>query len=311
MSNASLLSIDKVTKIYRTSERAFIPGLADLYEKTRDLGDLRKTFSAKKLLSAYRDIKTVVESKAEEFRRKDSVLQRARFLRELIVKEDEFAVTALLNVSLDIRQGEFLALAGPSGSGKSTLLNIIASLEQPTYGQVLFEGRNLEDLSEDDRSDFRRLNLGFVFQAFNLIPVLSAYENIEYALILKEVSPPERRERVWEGLRYVGLENCAHRRPSKLSGGQQQRVAIARALAASPKLILADEPTANLDSKTAAGILDLMQKINRDRGTTFLFSSHDALILERARRVVHLRDGSILSDDKNASLVAHEAASVS
>jgi putative ABC transport system ATP-binding protein len=149
------------------------------------------------------------------------------------------------------------------------LLNIIASLEQPTFGKVLFQGRNLEELTEDERSDFRRLNLGFVFQAFNLIPVFTAYENIEFALILKKVDPKERRDRVMESLRFVGLEDCAHRSPYKLSGGQQQRVAIARALAAEPKLILADEPTANLDSKTAVSILDLMQKELKKIGWTF------------------------------------------
>ncbi|MBI4669855.1 MAG: ABC transporter ATP-binding protein [Elusimicrobia bacterium] len=214
----------------------------------------------------------------------------------MIVKEDEFAVSALLDINLGFESGDFAAVAGPSGSGKSTLLNIIASLEQPTYGRVAFEGRNLEELGEDERAEFRRYNLGFVFQAFNLIPVLSALENIEYALILKGMKQEERRLRAREALNFVSLADCAHRRPAKLSGGQQQRVAIARALAAQPKLILADEPTANLDSKTAVVILDLMEKINREKNTTFIFSSHDPLILSRARRVIHLRDGVVVED---------------
>ncbi len=292
-----LFILNHITKVYRTHEHAFLPGLGSLFDQARDFENFRTSLSIKKVLSAYRDLKGTMHVKREEFRRRDSLAERARFFRELIYKEDEFAVTALVHVDLTISSGDFSALAGPSGSGKSTLLNIIATLEEPTDGQVLFEGRDLEGLNEDERAEFRLRNLGFVFQAFNLIPVLSAYENIEYALILKGISSSERTARVREALRFVDLTDCAYRRPQRLSGGQQQRVAIARALAVDPKLILADEPTANLDSKTAAQILDLMEKTNREKGTTFLFSSHDSLILDRARRVVHLRDGEIIRNE--------------
>jgi putative ABC transport system ATP-binding protein len=216
----------------------------------------------------------------------------------------------VVGVSASFESGEFSALAGPSGSGKTTLLNLIAALEEPTDGRVLFDGRDLGSLSENEKARFRLENLGVIFQAFNLIPVLSAFENVEYALILRGVQGVERRRRSLEALAFVGLSDCTHRRPNKLSGGQQQRVAIARALAAGPKLILADEPTANLDSKTAASILDLMGKVNREKGTTFIFSSHDSLVLSRARRIVHLRDGMVETDesqDGNARTVGAAA----
>ncbi|MBI2070547.1 MAG: ABC transporter ATP-binding protein [Elusimicrobia bacterium] len=265
------------------------------------MDNLREIFSTKNLLHVYREIRGTVEHAREELKHKDSIAERAKYLRELIYREDEFAVTALVDINLSFESGEFSAVAGPSGSGKSTLLNIVATLEQPTFGKIVFQGRDLEDLSEDDRAEFRLQNLGFVFQAFNLIPVLSAFENIEYALILKRIPREERRARAKEALAFVGLSDCSHRRPNKLSGGQQQRVAIARALAVHPKLILADEPTANLDSKTATQILDLMGQINREKGTTFIFSSHDPLVLSRARRVVHLRDGAIIKTDDRSN----------
>lgn len=310
MSEFPLITLTEVTKVYRTQEHAFLPGLGDLFEKARDLNHLKENLSMKKVIAAYQEIKGTVQNKREEFRRKDSLVERAKFLREMIYKEDEFAVSALLNVSLSVFSGEFSALAGPSGSGKSTLLNIVATLEEPTDGTVIFEGRDLVGLQEDARAEFRLQNLGFVFQAFNLIPVLSAYENIEYALILKRVPSGERRPRVLEALQFVGLSDCAHRRPARLSGGQQQRVAIARALAVHPKLILADEPTANLDSKTATQILDLMEKTNREKGTTFLFSSHDPLILGRARRVIYLRDGEIVREENKTHPLSSSVAPV-
>ncbi|MBI4062782.1 MAG: ABC transporter ATP-binding protein [Elusimicrobia bacterium] len=292
-----LVVLRHVTKIYKTHERALLPGLGDLFEKAKDVDSFRALFSKSNIFQAYQGIRETFEAKREEFFHKDSLTERAKFLRELVFKEDELAVSALLDISTEFESGEFAAIAGPSGSGKSTLLNIVGSLEEPTFGQVIFEGRNLEEIREDDRAEFRRRNLGFIFQAFNLIPVLSAFENVEYALILKGVPGDLRRSRTREALRYVGLEDCMHRRPVRLSGGQQQRVAIARALAVDPKLILADEPTANLDSKTAVAILDLMEKINRDKGTTFIFSSHDSMILSRARRVISLRDGAIVGID--------------
>jgi len=209
------------------------------------------------------------------------------------VYEGAQSVTALRSVSLDFSRGEFTAIAGPSGSGKSTLLNIIGTLDAPTKGEVIYEGRHVSTLDENQLADFRLRALGFVFQAFNLIPVLTAVENVEYVLALQGVPAGERRERSHEALKWVGLESQADRRPDLLSGGQQQRVAVARAIVHRPMVVLADEPTANLDSKTAESLLELMAKLNEDRGATFLFSSHDPRVLKRARRVVEIRDGRL------------------
>ncbi|MBI5631342.1 MAG: ABC transporter ATP-binding protein [Elusimicrobia bacterium] len=202
-------------------------------------------------------------------------------------------VTALNHMSLAFDSGEFTAIAGPSGSGKSTLLNLIGILDNPTHGEILYEGRRISDLKPEAMADFRLRYLGFVFQAYNLIPVLTAVENVEYPLVLQGMPTEERRTRALEVLRWVGLSEQAHRRPDLLSGGQQQRVAVARSIVHRPMVVLADEPTANLDSKTAASLLDLMQALNRDHGLTFIFSSHDALVLSRAKRVVHIRDGKL------------------
>ncbi len=206
-------------------------------------------------------------------------------------------VAALKGVDLSIARGEFAALAGPSGSGKSTLLNVIGTLDQPTKGAVSYEGRNVSALGADAQADFRLRALGFVFQAYNLIPVLTAAENIEYPLVLQGVEAGERRKLALEALRAVSLESFADRRPDLLSGGQQQRVAVARAIVHRPSLVLADEPTANLDSKTGAQLLDLMEGLNKEQGITFLFSSHDTAVLERARRVIHLHDGELRADE--------------
>ena len=202
-------------------------------------------------------------------------------------------VAALKGVDLTISRGEFSALAGPSGSGKSTLLNLIGTLDRPTKGTVSYEGRVVSALDADALSAFRLRSLGFVFQAYNLIPVLTAIENIEYPLVLQGVEAGERRRLAHEVLSWVGLETYAERRPDLLSGGQQQRVAVARAIVTRPSLVLADEPTANLDSKTGAHLLDLMEGLNKDHGITFLFSSHDGAVLERARRIVRLSDGEL------------------
>ena len=210
-------------------------------------------------------------------------------------------VAALRGIDLSISRGEFSALAGPSGSGKSTLLNMIGTLDQPTKGTVSYDGHVVSTLGVDALSDFRLRSLGFVFQAYNLIPVLTAIENVEYPLVLQGVDPKERRQLAHEVLSWVGLEGYAERRPDLLSGGQQQRVAVARAIVTRPSLVLADEPTANLDSKTGAQLLDLMQSLNKDHGITFLFSSHDGAVLERARRVVRLQDGELLSDEVRPS----------
>ncbi len=206
-------------------------------------------------------------------------------------------VSAVRGVDLKIERGEFSALAGPSGSGKSTLLNLIGTLDRPTRGRLLHDGRDVTDLSPDALADFRLGALGFVFQAYNLIPVLSALENVEYPLVLRGVGAEERRAAAHDALRRVGLEAQAHRRPDLLSGGQQQRVAVARAIVHRPPLVLADEPTANLDSKTGAALLDLMEELNAEHGITFLFSSHDPAVLARARRVVHLQDGELRGEE--------------
>jgi len=205
-------------------------------------------------------------------------------------------VHALRGLDLEIEAGEFTALCGPSGSGKTTALNLIGALDEPTSGTILVEGRDLAGLSRRALSQLRRDRIGFVFQAYNLIPVLSAYENAEVVLALQGVPVEERRARVMALLEDVGLDGMEGRRPDELSGGQQQRVAIARALAADPAIILADEPTANVDSDTAGHLLELMLALNEKRGVTFLFSTHDPNVMERARRIVRIVDGRIESD---------------
>jgi putative ABC transport system ATP-binding protein len=203
-------------------------------------------------------------------------------------------VTALQQVSLRVARGEFMALAGPSGSGKSTLLNLIGCIDTPSAGRVCIEGNDVSGRSPDELADLRLNTLGFVFQTFNLLPVLSAWENVEYPLLQKrDVDKRERRRRIEHYLEVVGLEHHARHRPSELSGGQRQRVAIARALATHPRIVLADEPTANLDHKTGEGILQLMKDLNHQEGTTFIFSTHDARVMEMADRVIELADGRI------------------
>ena len=203
-------------------------------------------------------------------------------------------VTALLDVSLSVAKGEFMALAGPSGSGKSTLLNLIGCIDTPSSGRVCIEGHDVGGRSPDELADLRLNTLGFVFQTFNLLPVLSAWENVEYPLLQKrDVDRREREKRIAHYLKVVGLERHAHHRPNELSGGQRQRVAIARALATHPKIVLADEPTANLDHRTGEDILRLMKQLNQEEGTTFIFSTHDARVMEMADRVVELADGRI------------------
>ena len=210
--------------------------------------------------------------------------------------EGEVATRALAGIDLDIHAGEFTAVAGPSGSGKSTLLNVASGLDRPTSGRVFVAGGEITSASGSRLSELRLRHIGFVFQAYNLIPVLTAFENAEYILMLQGVRPRERRERVMELLEQVGLAGMEHRFPRELSGGQQQRVAIARAIASSPALVLADEPTANVDQATASALMDLMARLNEERGTTFLFSSHDSRVLERARRLLTLTDGRITGD---------------
>ncbi|WP_340201896.1 ABC transporter ATP-binding protein [Ascidiimonas sp. W6] len=205
-------------------------------------------------------------------------------------------IHAVQNVHVHIEEGEFVALVGPSGSGKSTLLNMIGGLDDPTEGTVIIDGIEITKLSENKLIDFRLQNIGFVFQSFNLIPVLTAKENVGFVLQLQRMSKDERQKRVLTLLKEVGLEDKIDSKPGELSGGQQQRVAVARALASKPKIILADEPTANLDSKSAANLLDIMAKLNKEEKITFLFSTHDQRVIKKARRVITLVDGKIDSD---------------
>jgi len=208
----------------------------------------------------------------------------------------ELEVQALDGIDLDIEQGEFTAIVGPSGSGKTTLLNIIGGLDSPTSGKIIIDGQDITGWPENQLIDFRLHHIGFVFQAYNLIPVLSAYENAEFIMLLQGRPEAERRERVTKLLMEVGLEKQLNKRPAQMSGGQQQRVAVARALASKPKFVLADEPTANLDSKSTAQLLDIMKKLNKEEGTTFIFSTHDQRVIDRAKRIITLDDGKIVSD---------------
>ena len=215
-------------------------------------------------------------------------------------KTGNIAVHALNSVNLTIKKGEFTAIAGPSGSGKTTFLNIISGLDLPTSGKVFLGGSELSSISGTALSDFRRDHIGFIFQSYNLIPVLSVAENIEYIMMLQGIEKALRRQRVSEILKKVELEGMEDRRPAQLSGGQQQRVAVARAMVSKPDIILADEPTANLDSHTGSALLDMMKELNESLGMTFLFSTHDNMIMERADRLVILKDGEIFSDTQEA-----------
>ena len=206
-------------------------------------------------------------------------------------------VTALQATDLLIGPGEFVCLAGPSGAGKTTLLNMMGCIDRPTSGKVLIEGRDTAMLSRGQLARMRRNAFGFVFQSFNLIPVLSAYENVEYVLLLQGVAEDERRQRVRDVLERVGLGRLMDKRPGQLSGGQQQRVAAARAIVGRPLMVLADEPTANLDSKTGEELIDLFSALKQQYQTTFVFSSHDQAVIQRARRILAMRDGRIIADD--------------
>jgi len=210
----------------------------------------------------------------------------------------EVEVVALRDVNLDIERGGFVVLSGPSGSGKTTLLNIIGGLDGATSGEVVLDGQLLTGLSEKELSGIRRDHIGFVFQAYNLIPVLTAKENIEYVMKLQRRSQQKCDARSMEVARKLGIDSLLDKLPNQLSGGQQQRVAVARAVAATPKLILADEPTANLDSKTAASLMDMMQRLNEDEGVTIIFSSHDPLVIGKAKHSVILKDGKVIANER-------------
>jgi putative ABC transport system ATP-binding protein len=217
-----------------------------------------------------------------------------------IYPQEPAPVEAVRDVTFEVERGEFVALAGPSGSGKSTLLNLLGGLTRPTRGKVWVGDRELSAMSDRALAHLRLEEIGYVFQAFNLLPVLSAMENAEFTLLLRGVAERERRERVRELFSRIGMDGLESRRPGKLSGGQQQRVAVARAVVGRPALVLADEPTANLDSVTSDALLTVMETLNREEGTTFVFSTHDPRVMERARRLIHLVDGAIASDERRA-----------
>ncbi len=213
-------------------------------------------------------------------------------------KTGDTVVKALKQVSLEINDGEFLSIAGPSGSGKTTLLNLIGCIDTIDAGEIIINGEAVTQMGKKEMTEYRRNNLGFIFQTYNLIPVLSAYENVAFVLSILNVGEKEVKERTLSILKEVGLEGMEDRRPGKLSGGQQQRVAIARALIKNPQIVVADEPTANLDSKTGEEILKIMQKMNEKYGTTFIFSTHDQMVMDYGSRLIQLHDGSIISDER-------------
>ena len=211
-------------------------------------------------------------------------------------QQGQIEVHALKDISLTIAKGEFLAVAGPSGSGKTTLLNLVGGLDVFDTGSIIVDGNAFDQMSPSQLAKLRLHKVGFVFQAYNLIPVLSAAENVEFVMLLQGVAAMERRERAKAILDDVGLEGKYDRRPSELSGGQQQRVAVARAIVSNPSIVLADEPTANLDSKTGTGLLDMMKKMNSEKNVTFIFSTHDSMVMDYARRLILLHDGRLEED---------------
>lgn len=210
-------------------------------------------------------------------------------------KHSRVETVALDHVSLNIEEGDFVALAGPSGSGKTTLLNLIGTLDKPTEGQIVIDGTPLSTLNNTQAADFRLRKIGFIFQAYNLIETLTAEENTEYIALLQGMSAKQRKHETFHILKDLGLQDCLKRRPSQLSGGQQQRVATARAILVRPKIILADEPTANLDSKTGSALIDLMHSMSQNLNVTFIFATHDRMVMEKAKTLINLHDGKIVS----------------
>jgi putative ABC transport system ATP-binding protein len=230
----------------------------------------------------------------KHFNNDDHVMMARGLLKTY--EDNGVPVDAVRGIDLTIHRGEFAALVGPSGSGKTTFLNLISGLDRPTGGTVSLGGRDISMMSGSELSDFRRDHIGFIFQAYNLIPVLTVEENVEYVILLQGMPRDQRRARVAEILKDVGLEGYGDRLPPKLSGGQQQRVAVARAMAANPTIVLADEPTANLDSNTAEALMEMMHQLNHRTKMTFLFSTHDKLVMDKAERIITIKDGLISSD---------------
>lgn len=229
-----------------------------------------------------------------------------RNLSKIYNPESDFPVHAVRELNLTIEQGEFVAVMGPSGSGKTTLLNMLGGIDNPTSGEVLIDGCDICSLPEKQRIAFRRDHIGFIFQDYSLLPVLTALENVEFVMQLQGVSEQECRERAQQLLERVGLTEQQHKRPNKLSGGQQQRVAVARALASRPRFVMADEPTANLDAKSTAELLNIMQQLNETEGTTFIFSTHDPRVIKRAKRVIVFEDGRLAADRSGEDRVQDE-----
>jgi putative ABC transport system ATP-binding protein len=222
-----------------------------------------------------------------------------------IYQETKVPVKAVNGIDISFSEGEFTAIVGPSGSGKTTFLNLIGGLDAPTEGEVHINGTNITTLSPRQLTDFRLNNIGFVFQSFNLIPVLTARENVEFIMLLQRVPRAEREKRSIELLKSVGLDDKIDQRPGDLSGGQQQRVSVARALASRPRFILADEPTANLDSKSTENLLDIMERLNHEAKITFIFSTHDARVVNKAHRIITIEDGKVISDIENEPHTPH------
>ena len=231
--------------------------------------------------------------------KKEPIIQVKNASKSYPIAGKEFM--ALKQINLSLNKGEFAGIVGPSGSGKTTLLNIIGSLDKPTQGDAFVLNKNIKALSHKEAASLRNYHIGFIFQVFNLLPVYTVFENVEFALLLQNNSAKERREAVMRALKWVDLTDHADKRPDKLSGGESQRVAIARAMVKTPKIVLADEPTANLDSENAHEILKTMKKLNQELGTTFLFSTHDEKVMGYLDRIIHLRDGKIEKDEKNKS----------
>ena len=225
----------------------------------------------------------------------ENIIKLTNVVKRFPVGDGEF--TALKNINLSFNKGEFAGLVGPSGSGKTTLLNIIGSLDAPTEGSAIVMGKDIAKLSHKESAMLRNLHLGFVFQVYNLLPVYTVFENVEFSLLLQNHTAAERKKMVMDALEWVGLENQAKKKPAKLSGGEGQRVAIARAMVKRPEIVLADEPTANLDAKNAHAILKTMKQLNRDIGTTFLFSTHDEKVMGYLDRMITLEDGKVAKDE--------------